>query len=67
MQPAYTVKLNRIDRKTWMDHFVATEPKGGVRDVVQRMHNGDSSHRRGSATSGLTILVEQTVPYVVAV
>jgi hypothetical protein len=40
MQPVYVKKANPKDRTTWMDHFVASEPKGGVRDVVEMSRHG---------------------------
>jgi len=40
MQPVYVKKANPRDRKTWIDRFIALEPKGGVRDVVKRIQNG---------------------------
>jgi hypothetical protein len=35
MQPVYVKKPNPKDRTTWMDNFIASEPKGGVRDVIE--------------------------------
>jgi hypothetical protein len=35
MQPTYVKKADPKDRITWMDHFIALEPDGGVRDVIE--------------------------------
>lgn len=35
MQPVYVRKANPKDRVTWMDRFIAQEPRGGFRDVVK--------------------------------
>ncbi len=35
MQPRYVRKADPMDRTTWMDNFIALEPRGGVRDVVE--------------------------------
>jgi hypothetical protein len=40
MQPVYVKKANPRDRKTWIERFIALEPKGGVRDFVKRIQNG---------------------------
>jgi hypothetical protein len=40
MQPVYVRKSNPNDRITWMDKFIAQEPKGGVRDVVEMARAG---------------------------
>ena len=40
MQPVYVKKANPKDRTTWMDNFIASEPKGGVRDVAEMAKHG---------------------------
>ena len=40
MRPIYVRKGNPSDRVTWMDRFIATEPQGGVREVVERAWHG---------------------------
>jgi len=35
MRPVYVKKRNARERTTWIDHFVASEPKGGFRSVVE--------------------------------
>lgn len=35
MEPVYVKKADPNDRTTWMDSFIALEPAGGVRAVVQ--------------------------------
>jgi len=35
MQPRYVKKAEPKDRITWMDRFIALEPDGGVRDVIE--------------------------------
>jgi hypothetical protein len=35
MEPVYVKKADRKDQTTWMDTFIALEPTGGVRDVVE--------------------------------
>ena len=35
MEPVYVTKADPKDRTTWMDHFIALEPVGGVREVVE--------------------------------
>ena len=35
MRPIYVKKADPKDRITWMDGFIALEPTGGVRDVVE--------------------------------
>lgn len=35
MQPVYVTKADPRDRTTWMDRFIATEPKGGFKAVVE--------------------------------
>ena len=42
MQPVYVRKANPTDRVTWMDRFIAQEPKGGVRDVVEMIRRGQA-------------------------
>ncbi|HEV2140660.1 MAG TPA: hypothetical protein VGT01_05660 [Candidatus Dormibacteraeota bacterium] len=42
MQPVYVRKANPTDRVTWMDWFIAQEPKGGVRDVVEMVRRGQA-------------------------
>jgi hypothetical protein len=67
MQPVYTAKANPSDRKTWMDQFIALEPKGGVRDVVEWMQNGKTPHNGGSPADDYKIRFDETVPYAVEV
>lgn len=40
MEPVYVRKANPKDRVTWMDRFIAQEPKGGFRDVVELARRG---------------------------
>jgi len=40
MQPVYVTKADPRDRTTWMDRFIAMEPKGGFRDVVELARAG---------------------------
>jgi len=40
MQPVYVKKADPKDRTTWMDKFIALEPKGGVMDVIEAARNG---------------------------
>jgi hypothetical protein len=42
MQPVYVRKADPKDRVTWMDKFIAQEPKGGFRDVVELARDGRS-------------------------
>ena len=35
MQPTYVKKTDPKDRDTWMDKFIALEPAGGFRPVVE--------------------------------
>ncbi len=35
MKPVYIKKTNPRERTTWIDHFVASEPKGGFRTAVE--------------------------------
>ena len=35
MEPVYVKKADPNDRTTWMDSFIALEPAGGVRDVIE--------------------------------
>jgi hypothetical protein len=35
MQPVYVKKADPADRTTWMDHFIARPPAGGIYDAVQ--------------------------------
>lgn len=35
MKPVYVKKSNPAERKTWIDRFIAIEPKGGFRSVVE--------------------------------
>jgi hypothetical protein len=43
MQPVYVKKTNPQDRNTWMDKFIALEPAGGVRAVVEGTQYRSSS------------------------
>ncbi|HEY2599726.1 MAG TPA: hypothetical protein VGJ79_14745 [Candidatus Dormibacteraeota bacterium] len=38
MRPLYVKKASPKDRVTWMDKFIALEPRGGVRDVIEIAH-----------------------------
>ena len=40
MGPVYVRKANPSDRVTWMDRFIAQEPKGGFRDIVEMARDG---------------------------
>ena len=40
MDPVYVKKADPRQRTTWMDNFVASEPCGGVRDVVEMYRHG---------------------------
>jgi hypothetical protein len=40
MQPVYIKKPDPKDRTTWMDKFIALEPQGGVRDIVEMVQKG---------------------------
>ncbi len=40
MQPVYVKKADAKDRATWMDRFIATEPRGGAADAVDMARNG---------------------------
>jgi hypothetical protein len=40
MQPVYVRKTDPKDHVTWMDKFIAQEPKGGFRDVVELARHG---------------------------
>ena len=40
MKPVYVKKADPNDRTTWMDSFIALEPAGGVRAVVQGPPHG---------------------------
>jgi hypothetical protein len=42
VQPSYVKKPDPRERTTWMDRFIAVEPKGGVRDTVDMVHEGRS-------------------------
>lgn len=61
MEPVYTVKANPSERKTWMDRFVAVEPKGGIRDVVERIQNRKASDSSASVAHVYSILLEASV------
>jgi hypothetical protein len=67
MQPVYVVKANPSYRKTWLDHFVTTEPKGGVRDVVERIHNREAFDSGASLARVYSILLEASVADAVTV
>jgi hypothetical protein len=67
MQPVYTVKANPSEPKTWMDRFVAIEPKGGVRDVVERMQNCKAADSSASVAHVYSILFEAGVTDAVTV
>jgi hypothetical protein len=43
MQPVYVKNADPRDRSTWMDGFIALEPAGGVRAVVEGTHHRSSS------------------------
>ncbi len=34
MEPVYVKKSDPQKRTTWMDKFIASDPGGGVRDVI---------------------------------
>ena len=40
MEPVYVKKADPNDRTTWMDTFIALEPAGGVRAVVEGTQHG---------------------------
>jgi len=40
MQPVYVKKSDPRKRTTWMDKFIASEPAGGVRDVIETARHG---------------------------
>jgi hypothetical protein len=40
MEPVYIKKPDPKDRISWMDNFIALEPAGGVRDVVETARHG---------------------------
>jgi len=67
MQPVYTVKANPDERKTWMDRFVALEPKGGVRHVVERIQNRPALDNRGGVPDVYSMLVVDGVAHPVTV
>jgi len=60
MQAVYVKNANTNGNKTWIDRYIALEPKGGVRDVVERMHSGKAS-RNGNSI----LLPERVTPAVV--
>ena len=43
MQPMYVKKTDPKDRNTWMDKFIALEPAGGFRAVVEATQYRSSS------------------------
>ena len=55
MKPVYVKKQAPEDRITWMDGFVAREPKPGFQDVVNAARNG--SRVTASADLGLKLLI----------
>jgi hypothetical protein len=40
MEPIYVKKADPNDRTTWIDSFIALEPAGGVRVVVEGTQHG---------------------------
>lgn len=42
MEPMYVRKADPKDRVSWMDKFIAQEPKGGFRDVIELARHGRS-------------------------
>jgi hypothetical protein len=43
MQPMYVKRTDPTDRNTWMDKFIALEPAGGFRAVVEATQHRTSS------------------------
>jgi hypothetical protein len=43
MQPVYVKNADPTDRNTWMDKFIALEPVGGFRAVVEATQYRSSS------------------------
>ena len=39
MERVYVKKPRPRDRRTWFDRFIALEPAGGVRAVIERAQN----------------------------
>ena len=40
MAPVYIKKSDPKDRTTWIDKFIASDPKGGAVDAVEMARNG---------------------------
>ena len=40
MDPVYVKKADPRQRTTWMDAFIASEPAGGFRDVIEMSRHG---------------------------
>ena len=60
MKPVYVKKVDPSDRTTWMDWFIALEPKGGARDFVGISKNGNMPNRVRSGANGHAILLEES-------
>ena len=54
MQPVYVKKADPKDRSTWMDNFIALEPVGGFRAVVEGTHYSSSSQALAAIFSRLS-------------
>jgi len=48
--------------KTWLDRYMALEPKGGVRDVVERMQNTGKASQNGHS-----VLLQESVTLAVVI
>jgi hypothetical protein len=57
MRPVYVKKANPKDRSTWMDDFIALEPAGGVRAVIEGTHYRSSSQDLAAIFNRLPALV----------
>ena len=62
MQPVY-FKRPLSDRKAWIDQFIALEPKGGVREIIERIQNGNASNHEGSGTNRWGVFIAESVSY----
>jgi hypothetical protein len=60
MNPVYFKKVDPNNRTTWIDWFTALEPKGGFRDAVERIQNGDARDHGRSVANGHAILLDET-------
>ena len=54
MQPMYVKKTDPKDRNTWMDEFIALEPAGGFRPVVEAAQYRGSSQDLAAIFSRLS-------------